>query len=41
MLRKRLDGCGGAPDVNDWIRECVDQAEVRALIDLLIANLTP
>ena len=39
-FRKHLDGCGATPDGNDWIRDCGDQIEIRALVDLLIANLT-
>jgi hypothetical protein len=38
-LRKHLDGCGGVPDLNDWIRNCPQQVTVRSLVDLLIANL--
>jgi hypothetical protein len=38
-LRRRLDGCGGLADTNDWITSCNEQMEVRALVDLLIANL--
>ena len=39
QLRKRVDGCGTAPDQNDWIVDCVAQLQVRTLIDLFIANL--
>ena len=39
-LRKHVDGCGAMPDGNDWVRNCVDQIKIRALVDLLIANLT-
>ena len=39
-LRKHVNGCGSAPDGNDRIRNCADQIEIRALVDLLIANLT-
>ena len=39
-LRKHLDGCGASPDNDDWIVDCTAQIEVRALIDLLIANLS-
>jgi len=39
-LRKHVDGCGSAPDGNDWIRNCADQIKIRGLVDLLIANLT-
>jgi hypothetical protein len=38
-LRIRNDGCGAAPDNNDWILNCTMQTEVRSLIDLLIANV--
>ena len=38
-LRKHVDGCGASADNNDWIIDCPAQLEVRALIDLLIANL--
>lgn len=38
-LRKHVDGCGPAPDKNDWIRNCADQIKIRTLVDLLIANL--
>jgi len=37
-LRRRIDGCGSAPDGNDWIIDCAIQTEVRMLVDLLIAN---
>ncbi|RLA44148.1 MAG: hypothetical protein DRR06_10405 [Gammaproteobacteria bacterium] len=40
ILRERLDGCGEAPDKNDWIAYCDEQALIREYIDLLIANLT-
>jgi len=39
-LRKHVDGCGASADNNDWIIDCPAQLEVRALIDLLIANLS-
>ena len=39
-LRKHVNGCGSAPDGNDWIRNCADQIKIRGLVDLLIANLT-
>jgi hypothetical protein len=39
-LRTRLDGCGASPDVNDWIVDCPAQTKVRALVDVLIANLS-
>ena len=38
-LRTRNDGCGAVPDSNDWIVDCAVQAEVRMLVDLLIANV--
>jgi len=38
-LRRRVDGCGTAPDQNDWIVDCAAQLQVRTLIDLFIANL--
>jgi hypothetical protein len=39
ILRSHLDGCGAAPDGNDWIQNCAAQQTARALLDLLIANL--
>ena len=45
-LRKRVDGCPDVPtesesaDRNDWIAACDAQREVRALIDMLITNLS-
>jgi hypothetical protein len=38
-LRTHNDGCGAAPDKNDWIIDCTIQTEVRMLVDLLIANV--
>lgn len=38
-LSTRVDGCGASPDNNDWIVECAEQLEARALIDMLIDNL--
>jgi len=38
-LRRHLDGCGGAPDRDDWITDCDSQREIRALVDLLLHNL--
>ncbi|MCZ6691102.1 MAG: hypothetical protein O7H41_16055 [Planctomycetota bacterium] len=35
-LRRRTDGCGSAPDTDDWIIDCGPQGEVQALIDDLI-----
>lgn len=37
-LRRRLDGCPSVPDPDDWIADCSAQMNVRAAIDLLIAN---
>ena len=39
-LRRRVDGCGSAADSNDWINHCASQLQVRALIDMLITNLS-
>jgi Tol biopolymer transport system component len=39
-LRRRVDGCGSTADTNDWITDCVSQQQVKALIDLLIVNLS-
>ena len=38
-LRRHVDGCGSAPDGNDWIVDCAVQLQVRQLLDLFIANL--
>ncbi len=38
-LREHVDGCPPDPDSGDWIVDCDAQLEVRALIDLLLANL--
>ena len=38
-LRTRIDGCGVVSDGNDWIVNCAIQTEIRALVDLLIANV--
>jgi hypothetical protein len=38
-LRRRVDGCGGTADQNDWIVVCADQVVVRGLLDLLATNL--
>jgi hypothetical protein len=38
-LGRRINGCGTAPDANDWILDCADQVAIRALVDLLLANL--
>jgi len=40
LIRSHVDGCGLTPDNNDWIIACSDQQEIRALLDVLIANLT-
>jgi uncharacterized delta-60 repeat protein len=40
-LRRKVDGCGDAPDTNDWIVDCTAQLRVRALIDDLLAHLGP
>ncbi|MEO7666720.1 MAG: hypothetical protein ABIU97_06765, partial [Dehalococcoidia bacterium] len=38
-LRTRVDGCGAAPDANDWIVDCAAQSTVRASLDQLISKL--
>ena len=38
-LRERVDGCGTEPEPNDWIVDCTVQLQVRAVLDLFIANL--
>ncbi len=38
--RGRVDGCGTAPDNGDWIVDCSAQAQIRALLDTLLANLS-
>jgi hypothetical protein len=40
-LRRRVDGCGSEPDMNDWIIDCTAQLQIRDFIDLYISNLTP
>jgi hypothetical protein len=40
LIRRHVDGCGLTPDNNDWIIACSDQQEIRALLDVLITNLT-
>ena len=40
-LRSKMDGCGTEADNTDWIVDCAAQVEIRALVDLLIANLSP
>jgi hypothetical protein len=39
-LRRHLDGCGTAPDNNDWVTDCDAQHDLRAFVDLLIANVS-
>jgi uncharacterized delta-60 repeat protein len=39
-LHKHLDGCGSIADKNDWIADCTAQSGVRALVELLMANLS-
>ncbi len=39
-LRRHVDGCGLAPDPNDWIVDCAAQIAIRELIDIYIANLS-
>jgi hypothetical protein len=38
-LRQHLDGCGAASDPNDWIVDCTAQVQIRAYVDILLANL--
>jgi len=38
-LRMHIDGCGAVADKDDWLVDCAAQAEIRALVDLLAANL--
>lgn len=38
-LRLRVDGCGATADGDDWIVGCASQLEIRALLDVLLANL--
>lgn len=38
-LRRRVDGCGVAADLNDWITHCPSQLTVRAMIDAMIVAL--
>jgi len=40
-LRSKMDGCGTESDNTDWIVDCTAQLEIRALLDLLVDNLTP
>ena len=37
-LRSRIDGCGSSSDKNDWIVDCGVQIQIRALVDIIIAN---
>ncbi len=37
QLRRHLDGCGTSADGNDWIINCLDQTNVRALVDALLS----
>lgn len=39
-LRSKMDGCGTEADNTDWIIDCAAQVEIRALLDLLVANLS-
>jgi hypothetical protein len=39
-LRSKMDGCGIEADNTDWIVDCTSQVEIRALLDLLVANLS-
>ena len=39
-LRDKMDGCGTEPDNTDWIVDCTAQVQIRALLDLLVANLS-
>jgi hypothetical protein len=38
-LLRRIDGCGATAGSNDWIADCAAEVEIRALVELLIANL--
>ena len=38
-VRQHVDGCGTVGDPNDWIIDCAAQIQIRALIDVLLANL--
>ncbi|TQF17938.1 trypsin-like serine protease [Myxococcus llanfairpwllgwyngyllgogerychwyrndrobwllllantysiliogogogochensis] len=38
-LSTHVDGCGPTADNNDWLVDCTAQLEVRALLDMLAANL--
>jgi hypothetical protein len=39
-LRSKMDGCGTEADNTDWIIDCAAQVQIRALLDLLVANLS-
>jgi len=39
-LREKMDGCGTSADNTDWIVDCTAQIEIRALLDLLVTNLS-
>ncbi|HEU4864284.1 MAG TPA: hypothetical protein VFU44_11015 [Candidatus Limnocylindria bacterium] len=39
-LREKMDGCGTSADNTDWIVDCTAQVQIRALLDLLVANLS-
>ncbi|HEX5616077.1 MAG TPA: hypothetical protein VFZ83_13065 [Acidimicrobiia bacterium] len=39
-LRTHLDGCGTSADNTDWVVDCGAQIPLRALLDLLVANLS-
>ncbi len=39
-LYRHLDGCGAAPDQNDWIINCQAQIQIRELAGVLINNLS-
>jgi len=39
-LREKMDGCGTSADNTDWIVDCDDQLTIRALLDLLVTNLS-
>jgi hypothetical protein len=38
-LRQHIDGCGAASNPNDWIVDCAAQVQIRAYVDILLANL--
>lgn len=40
-LRTHIDGCGAAPDGDDWITDCAAQQQVRTLVDQVLAKLGP